>query len=82
MTPPTTELSADDELETFARACASARANALCDEIDRRQQDLIRLRLELAGAIAVCRALLRDGAEGSDLEALARAARTRDQMTD
>lgn len=81
MTSPTTELSADGEVNAFARACASARANALCDEIDRRQQDLIRLRLELAGTIAICRALIRDGGESSDLEALARATRIRDQMT-
>ncbi len=80
MTSPTTEPSADGETDAFARGCASARANALCDEIDRRRHELIGLRVELEGAIAVCRALLRDGAQNSDLEAMARAKRLRDEM--
>jgi hypothetical protein len=41
---------------------------------------LIVVGCELDGAIAVCRALVGDGSESSDLEALARAKRIRDQI--
>lgn len=64
-----------------AQSAASARATALCDEVDRRRHELMELRGELDGVIAVCSALLKDGCESSDLEALARAKRIRDQIT-
>lgn len=64
----------------MAREAASARANALCDQIDRRRHELLELNVELDGAIAVCRALLAEGAENGHVEALARAERIRSMV--
>ena len=59
----------------LAQDAAGRHAAALCDEIDRNQQQLVRLRAELEGAAAVCRALLDDSSAADDFDALARAER-------
>ncbi len=59
----------------LARDAAGRHAAAVCDEIDRNQQKLIRLREELEGAAAVCRALLDDSSSQEDVDRLARAER-------
>lgn len=52
----------------------------LCDEIDRKQQNLINLRGELDDAIAVCLALFDEGCEQDELDTLARAERIIKQL--
>ena len=72
---PRQSTKAVDETMRTARHAASAHASALCDAIDRNQQELLRLRAQLEGASAVCRVLV-DGSSGQeDLDALARAQR-------
>lgn len=68
------------EAPALAGRAATARANALCDEIDRRRHALIELGDELEGAIAVCRALLTEGGDGCHLQAVLRAERIREQI--
>jgi hypothetical protein len=81
LTVSSTELRTASEQSALARRAASAHATALCDEIDRRHHDLIGLRAQLEGAIAVCRALGEDGCEREDLAAIARAERIRSRMS-
>ena len=59
----------------LAERAAARHAAAVCDEIDRNRQQLLRLRAELEGAVAVCRALLDQASAQEDHDRLARAQR-------
>jgi len=72
---PTSPQTGPTNPRRLARDAAGRHAAAVCDEIDRNQQQLIRLRQELEGAAAVCRALLGGSSSQEDLDGLARAER-------
>jgi len=59
----------------LAERAAARHAAAVCDEIDRNRQQLVRLRAELEGAVAVCGALLVQSSAREDFDALSRAQR-------
>jgi hypothetical protein len=59
----------------LAERAAARHAAAVCDEIDRNRQQLVRLRAELEGAVEVCRELLDRSSAREDFDALARAQR-------
>lgn len=73
---------ANMELNERAQRAASAHAWRLCDEIDRRQRDLNELRVDLAGAIALCHALFDESCEQAELDTLERAERILGQLAD
>lgn len=68
------------EINKRAQHAAGAHAWTLCDEIDQKQQNLNALRVELEGAITLCRALFDESADQQDLDTLDRAERILAQL--
>ena len=67
-------------IDRRAQHAASAHTWALCDEIDRTQQHLNELRVQLEGTIALCTSVFDNRCERQDIDTLARAQRVLDEL--
>jgi len=67
-------------ISRHAQHAASAHTWALCDGIDRAQQHLNELRVQLEGAIALCTSLFDYRCDQQDLDTLTRAERILDEL--